>query len=185
MSKFLGIPRSLVYYHINKEENTENLEKEELLTKEIKEIFRKGKNNYGSRKIKVELAKKGFLISRRKISRIMKENGLISNYTVKQYKALKSSCNGKEIPNIIDRKFDKRKILEATVSDLTYVKVRGRWNYICSIIDLNNREIIGYAAGSNKDANLVKEAIYSIRYPLNKIKIFHTDREKEFDNKSI
>mgnify|MGYP001024516291 FL=1 len=115
----------------------------------------------------------------------MKENSLISNYTVKQYKALKSSCNGKEIPNIIDRKFDKRKILEATVSDLTYVKVRGRWNYICSIIDLNNREIIGYAAGSNKDANLVKEAIYSIRYPLNKIKIFHTDREKEFDNKSI
>lgn len=185
MSKFLGIPRSLVYYHINKEENTENLEKEELLTKEIKEIFRKSKNNYGSRKIKVELAKKGFLISRRKISRIMKENGLISNYTVKQYKALKSSCNGKEIPNIIDRKFNERKKLEAIVSDLTYVKVRGRWNYICSIIDLNNREIIGYAAGSNKDANLVKEAIYSIRYPLNKIKIFHTDRGKEFDNKSI
>ena len=50
MSKFLGIPRSLVYYHINKEENTENLEKEELLTKEIKVIFRKSKNNYGSRK---------------------------------------------------------------------------------------------------------------------------------------
>jgi len=66
MSKFLGIPRSLVYYHINKEENTENLEKEELLTKEIKVIFRKSKNNYGSRKIKVELAKKGFLVSRRK-----------------------------------------------------------------------------------------------------------------------
>ena len=66
MSKFLGIPRSLVYYHINKEENTENLDKEELLTKEIKVIFRKSKNNYGSRKIKVELAKKGFLVSRRK-----------------------------------------------------------------------------------------------------------------------
>lgn len=115
----------------------------------------------------------------------MKENGLISNYTVKQYKALKSSCNGKEIPNTIDRKFNEIKKLEAIVSDLTYVKVRGRWNYICSIIDLNNREIIGYAAGSNKDANLVKEAIYSIRYPLNKIKIFHTDRGKEFDNKSI
>ena len=37
----------------------------------------------------------------------------------------------------------------------------------------------------NKRADLVKEAIYSIKYPLNEIKIFNTDRVQEFDNKSI
>ncbi len=31
----------------------------------------------------------------------------------------------------------------------------------------------------------IPEAIYSIRYSLNRIKIFHTDRGREFDNKSI
>lgn len=115
----------------------------------------------------------------------MKKNGLISNYTVKQFKVEKTNCNEKKIANKIDRKFDKRDKLEAVVSDLTYVKVAGKWNYICTIIDLSNREIIGYAAGEKKDANLVKEAIYSIRYPLDKIKIFHTDRGNEFDNKKI
>lgn len=187
MCKLLGVPRSLVYYHLNKdqEEVNEKLAKEEELTKEIREIFRKSKNNYGSRKIKVELEKKGFIVSRRKISRIMSENGLVSNYTVKQFKPEKTLCNEKKIENIIARNFDNREVLEASVSDLTYVKVGGKWHYICSIIDLNNREIIGYSCGPKKDANLVKEALYSIKYPLNKIKIFHTDRGKEFDNKGI
>ena len=184
MCKFLGITRSLVYYHLNKEQDSENPEEKELSDK-IKDIFKKSKNNYGTRKIKVELSKLGLIVSRRKISRIMKENGLVSNYTVKQFKVEKTSCNEKNIPNIIDRKFDDRAILEACVSDLTYVKVGSRWNYICSIIDLSNREIIGYAAGQNKNTKLVKEAIYSIRYPLNKLKIFHTDRGNEFDNKAI
>lgn len=95
-------------------------------------------------------------------------------------KVEKSKCNNKKIANKVDRNFDDRPSLEACVSDLTYVRVGNNWNYICAIIDLHNREIIGYAAGKNKSADLVKEAIYSIKYPLNKIKIFHTDRGREF-----
>lgn len=100
-------------------------------------------------------------------------------------KVEKSKCNNKKIANKVDRNFDDRPSLEACVSDLTYVRVGNNWNYICAIIDLHNREIIGYAAGKNKSADLVKEAIYSIKYPLNKIKIFHTDRGREFYNKSV
>lgn len=185
MCRFLGIPRSLIYYHLNKEESKTNLKTEELLEEKIKEIFRKSKNAYGSRKIKVELEKQDITVSRRKICRIMKKHSLVSSYTVKQYKVGKNKCNNKKIANKVDRNFDDRPSLEACVSDLTYVRVGNKWNYICAIIDLHNREIIGYAAGKNKSANLVKEAIYSIRYPLNKIKIFHTDRGREFDNKSI
>ena len=185
MCKFLGIPRSLIYYHLSKKESKDNLKTEELLEEKIKEIFRKSKNAYGSRKIKVELEKQKIIVSRRKICRIMKKHALVSSYTVKQYKVEKTTCNNKKINNKIDRQFDNRPSLQACVSDLTYVRVGNSWNYICAIIDLNNREIIGYAAGKNKSADLVKEAIYSIKYPLNKIKIFHTDRGREFDNKSI
>ena len=185
MCEFLGITRSLVYYHLNKEESKNNLETEELLEEKIKEIFRKSKNAYGSRKIKVELEEQDITVSRRKICRIMKKYALVSSYTVKQYKVEKTTCNNNKIANKVDRNFDYRPSLEACVSDLTYVRVGNSWNYICAIIDLHNREIIGYAAGKNKSADLVKEAIYSIKYPLNKIKIFHTDRGREFDNKSI
>ena len=74
---------------------------------------------------------------------------------------------------------------EVIVSDLTYVNVSGRWYYICILIDLFNREIIGYSCGAHKDANLVKEALYKATISLNHVRLFHTDRGKEFDNKII
>ena len=71
------------------------------------------------------------------------------------------------------------------MSDLTYVNVAGKWNYICIIIDLFNREIVGYAAGKNKNAELVSHAFSRIKHNLNKINLFHTDRGNEFKNKLI
>lgn len=77
MCRFLGITRSLIYYHLNREESKETLKTDELLEETIKEIFRKSKNAYGSRKIKVELQEKSIIASRRKICRIMKKQALI------------------------------------------------------------------------------------------------------------
>lgn len=78
MCDFLKVSRSLIYYHLNTE-NVDSSNEESILTKNIKEIFRRSRNNYGTRKIKVELDDLGYRVSRRRISRIMKENGLVSN----------------------------------------------------------------------------------------------------------
>ena len=154
MCKLLKVQRSLVYYHLIKKPSTACNE-ETIITDHIKDIFRRSRNNYGTRKIKVELKKLGYNVSRRRISRIMKENGLVSNYTVAQYKVHTANCNESPIPNIVDRDFYNREKLEVAVSDLTYVRVADKWNYVCTLIDLYNREIIGYAAGARKDAKLV------------------------------
>lgn len=66
----------------------------------------------------------------------MNGNGLVSNYTVAQYKVHTTNCNESSIPNIVDKKFDNRKKLEVAVSDLTYVRVADKWNYVCTLIDL-------------------------------------------------
>jgi transposase len=87
---------------LNKEKDVK-LDEDEKLIEEIKEIFRRSRNNYGARKIKKELGKIGYKISRRKIGRIMKKNGLVSNYTVAQYKVIRSKCNEEDIPNLLNR----------------------------------------------------------------------------------
>ena len=183
MCELLEVSRSLVYYHLNKVDSTSK--EESIIANHIKNIFRRSRNNYGSRKIKVELNKLGYQVSRRRISRIMKENGLVSNYTVAQYKVHISKCNESDTPNIVDREFDNRDKLEVAVSDLTYVRVGSKWNYVCTLIDLYNREIIGYAAGSNKDAKLIETALLRCNYSLKDIKIFHSDRGNEYDNALI
>jgi len=87
MCVFLEVSRSLVYYHLNKEPNVSSKE-EEIIEEHIKEIFRLSRNNYGTRKIKVELKKLGYQVSRKKIARLMRKNSLVSNYTVPQYMVL-------------------------------------------------------------------------------------------------
>ncbi len=113
----------------------------------------------------------------------MKKYSLVSNYTVAQYKVGKSKCNEDKIANVVDREFDNRERLEVVVSDLTYIRVNNKWCYICTLLDLHNKEIIGYSVGENKDANLVYQAFLNCRYPLSQIEIFHTDRGNEFKNK--
>lgn len=58
-------------------------------------------------------------------------------------------------------------------------------HYICVLIDLFNREIIGYSAGPHKDAELVHRAFASVKYNLNRLELFHTDRGSEFKNNLI
>ena len=55
----------------------------------------------------------------------------------------------------------------------------------CILIDLYNREIIGYSAGKNKNAQLIYNAFLKCNYPISEINIFHTDRRSEFKNKII
>ncbi len=179
MCKKLGMPRSLVYY----KRKTRKIDSE--LENEIIQIFKDSRNNYGSRKIKVELKKKNIIASRKKIRRIMDKYGLVSNYTIKQYKIQKSTCNEEKIANEVNREFNDREYLEVVISDLTYVRVRDKWCYVCILIDLFNREIIGYSAGTKKNAELVYEAFLSSSVNLSQIRIFHTDRGCEFKNKIV
>lgn len=155
------------------------------LESEITRIFRESRGNYGARKVKVKLEEIGLTASRRKIGEIMTKLGLASNYIKHRPKQKKLKCNEDNCPNVLNREFNREKSLDVVVSDLTYVQVAGTWHYICLIVDLWNREIVGFSAGRNKTAELVYEAFESISYPLNRINIFHTDRGKEFKNQLI
>lgn len=148
-------------------------------------IFNTNQRVYGTRKIKVELMKQGHRVSRRRIARIMRCNGLVSVYTVKKYKVSHTSVNEAVVSNEVNREFNERSYKEVVVSDLPYVRVLDKWHYICILLDLHNREIIGYSCGTNKTAKLVKDAFATVKSNLNEIEYFHTDRGSEFDNYMI
>lgn len=110
----------------------------------IVDIFKENQRIYGQKKIKVSLAKLGWPVSYRSISRIMKEQGLVSIYTIAQYKAAKTVCNESEVGNVLNREFNPDQKLKVVVSGLTYVRLDHKWHCLCFLTDLFNREIIGY-----------------------------------------
>lgn len=101
-----------------------------------------------------------------------------------QYKPHIDKCNKSKVQNIVNRKLSDQPQYSVVVSDLTYVRVGNNWNYICVLIDLFNRVIIGYSAGRNKDAALLSKAFSRVNINLNKMQIFHTDRGNEFKNRA-
>jgi transposase InsO family protein len=179
MCKTLKIARSTLYY---KEKPAKD---ETALESAVQTAFEENRGVYGSRKIKKVLVRKGIIVSKEKICRIMKRRGLESAYTRKKYKNHSKKCNESDTPNLLNRQFDGHAPLAAVVSDLTYVRVGQKWQYICILLDLHNREIIGYSSGAHKDAALVRAAFIRVTVNLSQIQMFHTDRGTEFDNALI
>lgn len=156
------------------------------LINDVKETFYHNKGAYGQKKLYKALRKKGISIGKEKLSEIMKQENLVSKYVMRrQPKSSQNATNHDEICNKIGRKFSGRKPLEVVASDLTYVDVNHKWHYICLLIELSHREIIGYSAGQNKDSELVKSAWLTIKEDIREICIFHTDRGSEFKNEEI
>lgn len=182
MCKVLNISKSSYYYIINKPEAVRD---ESELIEKAKQIFHSSRRTYGTRRIKKELSKLGDRVSRRRIARIMREHGLVSKYTVAKFKPIRTKVNEDKIDNTLNREFNDREYRQVVVSDLTYVRVGMTWHYICILLDLHNREIIGYSASRHKDAQLVKEAFNSVSGSLKRIQLFHTDRGSEFKNQVI
>ena len=176
------MPRS-TYYRLRGEPEPEVAE--DPIADDVERVFRENRGRYGARRIKRELAKDGIKASRRRIGEIMKSRGLVSCYARAKFRPHPDRPNEAELPNVLNREFDGHRPHTHVVSDLTYVRVLGAWCYICLLIDLYNREIVGHAAGARKDANLVKAAFATVSFPLFDIDVFHSDRGSEFDNAAL
>src|SRR5690625_5819891 len=94
----------------------------------------------------------------------MKEQGLVSKYTVAQYKPQKTEPNEEAVENVLDRNFNDHQESSVVVSDLTYVRVNNRWSYVCFLVDLFNREIIGHSAGPDRKSTRLNSSHVAISY---------------------
>lgn len=180
--QILGVARATYYYmasHKDKPKGKDPLEGE------IVSIFEENHGRYGARRIKVVLKRRGKTASRRRIGNVLKANNLCCIHKNKRAPKTKAKANQSDMPNIISQVFSGYKPHTHICSDLTYVKVGGKWSYVCLLIDLYNREIVGHAAADRKDSRLVKSSFATLDFPISDIDVFHTDRGSEFDNAEI
>ena len=116
MCGVLNIARSTYYAELQKQTKVQETDEVEVL---VKQLFNQSRGIYGTRKIKQELSKLGYCVSRRRIGKIMQANKLLSVYTVAQYKVHKAKCNEDKVENRLARQFEQERPLAVVVSDLT------------------------------------------------------------------
>lgn len=181
LCRCLKVTRNRFYYQRQLPQQPQDV----VLSERVGRVFNDNYRAYGTRRLQAELRKQGMILSRRRIGRIMAKNGWVSKYTCKKYRIHVGKSNESSVGNELNREFEIGQARKILVTDLTYVRVKERWHYLCVIVDVSNREIVGRSAGRHKTAGLVMQAISQIPMNLQSIEFFHSDRGKEFDNHLI
>jgi len=181
MAKTLKITRS-GYYSRKKRPESKYKIKNKIVTEKIINIFHSNKCCYGYPRIHAELNKKEKICGRNTVYNIMKCNNLRAK-TKKKYRATTDSCHSNQVyENILDRNFNVNEPDKVWVSDITFVYTREGWLYLCVILDLYSRKVIGYSTGDRISTQLLLKAFMmalQTRNPKKNI-IFHSDRGVQY-----
>ncbi len=182
LCRVLKVNRSTYYKHFSQRLSNRALENQKIRSY-ILAVYTSSKKRLGAYKICYLLGVEyGIHISPGRVYRLMKTMNLPKMSTVKP-KPVRSESNEKaNFNNRVNQNFTVDKPNLVWVSDITYVKVNGSFNYVCVIIDLFSRKVISYSVSRKIDTNLVidtfNKAFASRKAPKNLI--FHSDRGSQY-----
>lgn len=166
------------FYEWLRRKDTPRAIQDRMLTVQIKNIFFESKRVYGARKIREVLRRRGIRVSRKRIRKLMRCAGLVPVTYRRHVNTTDSTGSQTIFPNLLNRSFQTEAVNRVWVSDFTYVRTDEGWQYLCSVLDLYSRRVVGWAVSGTIDRRLAIAALnnaVSNRNP-GKGLIFHTDR---------
>ena len=182
MCKALDVSKSGFYSWLDRKESSRK-KYHRILISWIVKIHAESEGTYGAERIQQGLYEKGIRCDVRVISKLMKVAKISSKIKAGFKPSTTDSNHENRIsPNLLKRNFQVAKPNQAWVSDITYIFVGNTWMYLCVIIDLFNREIIGWHFDDNMETPLLVKAYQNA---VNACKpdedcIFHSDRGVQY-----
>ena len=166
------------YHDWKKRPKSQAEKKSEFLLKEIIRINKDCYSAYGSPRMTTELNKRGLSCSENTIAKIMKLNQIRAIPKKRFVHTTDSNHDYVVFPNLLNREFSADRPNQKWVSDITYVWVDGGWKYLCVVLDLYSRKVVGWAFDDHMRSSLLIDAFLmavTTRMPPKGL-IFHSDR---------
>ena len=149
----LDVARGTFYNHIfRRADRTKYQEEQQALMLQVQQIFDDSKQRFGAEKIRVILSENGIHVGKKRIRQIMQELGLES---VRE-NAKKTYMKRQEYHrrNLVKQEFKTQHPNEIWVSDITYFKIKGHPVFLCVILDLFSRRVVGYRVSRKSSTQL-------------------------------
>ena len=119
---------------------------------------------YGAHKLWKAARRAGHDIGRDQTARLMRELGIrgVSRRRKKVFTTV-ADPDATRAPDLVNRNFTADRPDALWVTDLTYVPTRSGMAYVCFIIDVYSRRIVGWTAASNMKTQMVLDALEMAR----------------------
>ena len=187
MCKALELCESSYYQWLKGEKARERRqEKEQELIKQVRAVYEENHRIYGCRRMQRALLAAGISLSEWKVRRIMRENGMYPETIQKYRPGKRGKTDGRILENELNRDFHAANPDEKWVGDITYLKTSLGWVYLAAVIDLYNREVIGYSISRSIDSELTCSALGNAlirrRDRTGKL-MFHSDRGCQYSSR--
>lgn len=129
------------------------------LKAEIHRLFDRHNGRYGHRKITSKLCEAGWVVAKKTVLKLMNQLGLRCTIRrTKRYNSFKGEV-GAIAPNLLNRDFTATAPNQKWVTDVTEFAVGDRKVYLSPVMDLFDRQIIGYATGISPNLDLTNTSL--------------------------
>lgn len=186
MAKYLGVTRQS-YWRWKRRQPTRIEMEDEVLKALILKEFDDNKKRYGYRRVTQGLIKKGVKVCKYRVARLMDEMRLKARAR-RKFKVTTDSHHKKPVAgDLINRNFTADQPNQKYVSDITYVRTREGWLYLCIVLDLFSKMVVGWSFSRRMKAALVIKAIRMAAGKRSSLKdcIFHSDRGSQYCSKEV
>ena len=140
------------------------------------------KGAYGSPRMVRELRARGFPASKARVERLRREHGIRARHK-RRYKATTDSKHALPVAdNLLQRDFTPSGPNRVWTSDITYLWTDEGWLYLAIVLDLFNREVVGWSLKPRMTTDLVSDALtmaWFRRKPAPGL-IHHSDRGSQY-----
>lgn len=182
MCRVLGVSRSGYYAWRNRPVSPRKMANDKLL-EQIKEIYEKSGQTYGSPRVHAELVAQGIKCSLNRVARLMRLHRLRANQE-RTFK-VKTTDSNHDLPvgpNLLEQNFEARQPDQTWLTDITYIPTAEGWLYLAVVLDLYSRRIVGWAMSDSLERQLVIDALQMAllaRRPAPGL-IHHSDRGSQY-----
>ena len=128
----------------------------------IRAAYRRGRCYSGSPRVHDDLREHGIGTSRKRIARLMKQDGMVGRSRARRRVVTTDSRHRLPVAqNLLARRFRPEEVGRPNrfwCGDITYLPTREGWLYLAMVKDLFSRRIVGWALGETLEASLVETA---------------------------
>ena len=181
--RVLGWSESAYYARKKRLKSARRLRDEQLM-RLIEQVHAESGGTYGARRITRALLRKGVVVARCTVERLMGELGLEGVIRGQRRRTTVPEPSAPRPPDLVDRDFTASRPDQLWVADMTYVRTWSGWAYVAFVLDVYSRMIVGWQVANHMRTELpldaLEMALWRRRIKKGSGLIHHSDRGSQY-----